>query len=75
MAGTSLASIGAGIFAIGPADKDTPIGNFGRSVYEYVVAEITGVHPNYEKTIGQQYREENKKVQISLIYRRANLTP
>lgn len=61
MVGTSLAGIGGGIFAIGTADKDTPMGNLGRSVYEYVVSELTGVNPNYDKTIGEQYREEKLK--------------
>lgn len=61
MVGTSLAAVAGGVFAVGTADKDTPMGNLGRSVYEYVVSELTGVHVDYEKTIGQQYREEKKR--------------
>ena len=61
MMGTSLTAVGAGIFAVGTADKETPMGNLGRSVYDYVISETTGVHPDYEKTIGQQYREEKRK--------------
>lgn len=61
MVGASLTAVAGGVFAVGTADKDTPMGNLGRSVYEYVIAELTGVHVDYDKTIGQQYREEKKK--------------
>lgn len=61
MLGATLAAVNHGIFVVGTADKDTPIGNLGRSVYEYVVSELTGVNPDYEKTIGKVYREEKAK--------------
>lgn len=56
-----LAAVGGGVFAVGTAEKDTPVGNLGRSVYGYVVKEIVGVHPDYDKTIGEQYEDEKRK--------------
>lgn len=61
MVGAILAGVGHGIFSVGTADKDTPMGNLGRSVYEYIVSELTGVNPDYDKTIGKVYREEKAR--------------
>lgn len=48
-----IATILAGIYAIGTAPKDTPIGHIVRSVYDYMVSQSLGVHVDYDKTIGQ----------------------
>ena len=63
-----IATVLAGIYAIGTAPKDTPLGHIVHSVYDYVVSQSLGVHVDYEKSIGQiveEYNKENeKKLQI-----------
>lgn len=56
-----MIAAGTAMYNIGTADKDTPIGHFARSVYAYVIQESVGVDPDYDKTIGQQIKEEKKK--------------
>jgi hypothetical protein len=55
------ATVMAGIYALGTAPKDTPIGHIIHSAYDYVVSESLGVHVNYEKTLGQLVKNKNKK--------------
>jgi hypothetical protein len=55
-----LATVTAGLFALGTASKDTPIGNLVRSGYDYVVSETLGFHVDYDKTLGQQYEDVHK---------------
>lgn len=56
----SVTSIGAAIFALGTADKDTPIGNLVSSAYDFVISKTLGFHVDYDKTLGQQYEELKK---------------
>ncbi|HEY0413912.1 MAG TPA: hypothetical protein VGD66_12310 [Allosphingosinicella sp.] len=39
------------------AGKDSPLGHVVTSVYDYVLSETMGFHPDYDKTLQQQYRE------------------
>lgn len=59
-----IATVLAGIYAIGTAPKDTPLGHIVHSLYDYVVSQCLGVHVDYEKSIGQiveKYNKENEK--------------
>ena len=58
--GMVVAGLGTGIYHLGTAPKDTPLGHLVRSAYDYVVSETLGVHVDYEKTLGQQYKELKK---------------
>ncbi len=52
-----LASIGiiaGGVYKLGTAPKDSPIGHVVRSAYDYVVHETLGFHVDYDQSIGQQ---------------------
>lgn len=51
------AAVLVGIYTVGTAPKDTPIGHLISSAYDYVVSETLGFHVDYEKTLGQQYEE------------------
>lgn len=55
----------AGVYAIGTAPVDTPLGHLVHSMYDYVVSETLGEHVDYDKSIGQiyeQYKEQNIEV-------------
>lgn len=45
------------MYNLGTAPKDTPIGHLVYSAYDYVISESLGFHVDYEKTLGQQYKE------------------
>jgi hypothetical protein len=53
---TAVVVIGA-IYAAGSITKDSPVGNFISSAYDYVIHETLGFHIDYNKTLGQQYEE------------------
>jgi hypothetical protein len=55
-----VVGIATGAYHLGTAPKDTPIGHLVRSAYDYVVSETLGVHVDYEKTLGVQYKELRK---------------
>jgi hypothetical protein len=57
----AVTSIGAATFALGTADKDTPIGHLVSSAYDYVIKRTLGFHVDYDKTLGEQYEELHKK--------------
>ncbi|QRE74217.1 hypothetical protein [Methylobacterium aquaticum] len=59
--GTALTALAGAVYQVGTADKDTPVGNFGRSIYDYIISETVGVHVDYDKTIGEVYRERKKR--------------
>lgn len=51
------------LFSLGTASKDTPLGHIIYSAYDYVISESLGVHVDYDKTLGQLYKEsKNKKL-------------
>jgi hypothetical protein len=60
MTATVALSLVGGVWAIGTAPKDTPLGNLVSSAYDYVVSESLGFHVNYDKTLGQQFEEAKK---------------
>lgn len=45
-----------GIFALGTADKETPIGHLMYSSYDYVISTSLGVHVDYDETLGETYK-------------------
>lgn len=60
------ATIVGSLFALGTASQDSPIGNIMYSAYDYVISESMGFHVDYNKTLGQQYDELQKKKQNEL---------
>ncbi|MEH0069870.1 hypothetical protein V6L77_05330 [Pannonibacter sp. Pt2-lr] len=55
------ATVLAGIYALGTAPRDTPIGHLIASAYDYVVSETLGFHVDFDKTLGQKYDEMQLK--------------
>jgi hypothetical protein len=51
-----IVSAGA-LYKLGTAPKDTPIGHLIRSAYDYVISQSLGFHVDYDKMLGQQYKE------------------
>jgi hypothetical protein len=51
------AAVVAGIYTMGTAPMDSPIGHLVASAYDYVVSETLGFHVDFDKTLGQQYEE------------------
>lgn len=49
-----------GMYALGTASQDTPIGHLIASAYDYVISESLGFHVDFDKTLGQQYEEIQK---------------
>jgi hypothetical protein len=60
MTATVAATLIGGVWAIGTAPKDTPLGNLISSAYDYVISESLGFHVDYDKTLGQQFEEAKK---------------
>lgn len=50
-----------GLYHLGTAPKDTPLGHIVFSVYNYVVSETLGGNVDYNKSLGQIYKEAQKK--------------
>ncbi len=46
-----------GLYKLGTAPKDTPIGHVIRSAYDYVISNSLGFHVDFDKTLGQQMKE------------------
>lgn len=44
-------------FTVGAVGKDSPVGHVVTSMYDYVLSETMGFHPDYDKTLQQQYQE------------------
>lgn len=57
----TITLIGTGIYNLGTAPADTPVGNLIRSAYDYVVSETLGFHVDYHKTLGEQYDELKRR--------------
>lgn len=58
---TIAALVVAGIYKVGTAPKDTPLGNLIHSAYDYVISESLGFHVDYESSLGKQYKEVKKQ--------------
>jgi len=56
-----VATVLAGIYAIGTAPKDTPLGHIVYSAYDYVISESLGVHVDYDKTLGELVEQYNQE--------------
>lgn len=56
-----VATVLAGMYAIGTAPKETPLGHIVHSVYDYVISQSLGVHVDYDKTLGQLVAERRKQ--------------
>lgn len=54
-----------GLYALGTAPNNTPIGHLVYSLYDYVVSESLGFHVDYNKSLGQAY-EEAEKAEVKL---------
>jgi len=50
-----VAMIVGGVWTLGTAGKDTPLGHLLFSVYDYVVSSTMGFHVDYSKSLGQHY--------------------
>jgi len=62
-----VATVLAGVYALGTASKDTPIGHVISSAYDYVISESLGFHVDYNKTLGQQYDELKSQRELKKI--------
>lgn len=62
----AIGILGTGVYNLGTAPKDTPIGNLVSSAYDYVISETMGFHVDYNKTLGQQYEEINKEREVKV---------
>ncbi|MCY1705201.1 DUF7946 domain-containing protein [Pannonibacter sp. SL95] len=60
------AAVIVGLYTVGTAPKDSPIGNLIASAYDYVVSETLGFHVDFDKTLGQQYDELKKMRETEL---------
>lgn len=52
-------------FTLGSVGKDSPVGHVVTSLYDYVVSETMGFHPDYDKTLQQQYGEYLEKNKVT----------
>jgi hypothetical protein len=62
--GIVVAGLLTGIYYAGTAPKDTPLGHLVHSAYDYVISQSLGFHVDYEKSLGQQYKELRKSDEI-----------
>lgn len=59
---TAIVLLG-GVWAIGTAPKDTPLGHLVSSTYDYVVSQTLGIHVDYDESLGEtlaRHRAENE---------------
>ncbi len=57
-----------GLYALGTAPNNTPVGHLVYSLYDYVVSESLGFHVDYNKSLGQAYEEaEENEVTLPVI--------
>lgn len=57
----TIVAVAGGVFAVGTAPKDTPLGHLVASAYDYVVSETLGFHVDYEKSLGQSLEEHRRQ--------------
>lgn len=55
-----VATVLAGIYMVGTAPKDTPLGHIVYSAYDYIVSESLGTHVDYDKSLGKLFEEYNQ---------------
>ena len=56
----ALGLLAGGLYALGTAPKDTPIGHLVYSLYDYAIKRLTGNHVDFDKSLGQQIADANK---------------
>lgn len=57
-----------GIYNLGTAQSNSPLGHLMFSLYDYVISESLGVHVDYNKSLGQLYEQAQKaKVNLPVI--------
>ena len=50
-----------GVYHVGTAPRETPLGHLVFSAYDYVLSETMGFHVDYEKSIGQLLEQHKKQ--------------
>ncbi len=56
-----------GLYNVATTPQETPLGHLVYSAYDYVVSESLGFHVDYNKSLGQHYKEiqeKNKKIPV-----------
>lgn len=57
-----------GIYNLGAAQSNSPIGHLMFSLYDYVIMESLGVHVDYNKSLGQLYEQAQKeKIKLPVV--------
>ncbi len=59
--GAVVTVVAAGAYAVGTLPNNTVLGHLVFSLYDYVVSESLGVHVDYNKSLGQVYKEAQEK--------------
>ncbi|RFC32812.1 MAG: hypothetical protein DID92_2727745044 [Candidatus Nitrotoga sp. SPKER] len=54
------AVLASGLYTLGTAPQDTPVGHIVYSLYDYVLKANLGVHVDYDKSIGQLIEDHKK---------------
>lgn len=52
-----VGAAGTGLYKLLTAPRDTPLGHLVHSAYDYVISESLGIPVDYEKSLGQAYKE------------------
>ncbi len=52
--------IGGAAYKLGTTPKDSPIGHLVFSAYDYIIKSLTGVHVDFDKSLGAQIAEQKK---------------
>jgi len=58
-----VALVASTTYALGTAQSNSPLGHLLFSMYDYVISESLGFHVDYNKSLGLQYEELQKKRQ------------
>jgi hypothetical protein len=53
------------VFTLGSVGKDSPVGHVVTSLYDYVVSETMGFHPDYDETLQTEYNEHLRDKKIT----------
>lgn len=54
----ALVFAGSALYKLGTAPRNTPIGHLVFSAYDFIVSHSLGFHVDYEKSLGQLYKEQ-----------------
>lgn len=56
-----IGTLSSSAYLLGSTPKDTVLGHLMYSAYDYVISESLGFHVDFDKSLGQQYKEINKQ--------------